>query len=333
MSENSKKGRGRRVNLASAGGGKSPVQYPAESLDLDAAITSFIRYCRIRNLTQDTLNFYRDTLLELTRQLQKQNVERPIDIVKDTIMVALETKRSTPIKRGKAETPADATMDKLTRSWRAFFNWMHSESFVEINPFVGLGKAKSERSIIETFSNAQMKSLLNAPNRSTFTGLRDYTIMLTLLDTGIRISELEGISLHHVNWSDRTVKVYGKGRKERLVPISRALEKALRNYTEVRGVLDCDSLFVNIDNNTFKVRGIQQAIKLYGQDARIKGVRVSPHTFRHTFAKMYIMNGGDAFSLQKILGHTSLDIVRMYVNLFGTDISEKHDRHSPLENL
>ncbi|WP_430154200.1 tyrosine-type recombinase/integrase [Paenibacillus algorifonticola] len=98
-------------------------------------------------------------------------------------------------------------------------------------------------------------------------------------------------------------------------------------------MLDCDSLFVNIDNNTFKVRGIQQAIKLYGQDARIKGVHVSPHTFGHTFAKMYIMNGGDAFSLQKILGHTSLDIVRMYVNLFGTDISEKHDRHSPIENL
>ncbi|MGG4141755.1 tyrosine-type recombinase/integrase [Paenibacillus algorifonticola] len=147
--------------------------------------------------------------------------------MKDTIMVALETKRGTPIKRGKAETPTDAAV-KLTRSWRAFFNWMHSECFVEKNPFVGIGKEKSERSIIETFSNAQMKSLLNAPNRSTFTGLRDYTIMLTLLDTGIRISELEGIDLHHVDWRERTIKVYGKGRKERLVPMSRVLEKALR---------------------------------------------------------------------------------------------------------
>lgn len=325
--------RKRRVNLTSAGRGNSSVEHPPESLEMDAAIASFLRYCRIRNLTDETLNFYRDTTKELTKQLYAQDIDRPIDITKEHVMAALESKRGEKIKRGRSDTPADATMNKIIRGWRAFFNWLHTEGFIDTNPFKGIGLIKAEKRIIETFSNAQVKALLDAPNRSSFTGYRDYTIMMTLLDCGVRISELAGVDLADINWRDRTIKVYGKGRKERLVPFSRTLEKTLRTYTEVRGVLETDRLFVNIDNDPFRVRGIQQAIKDHGQAARIKGVRCSPHTFRHTFAKMYIMNGGDAFSLQKILGHTSLEIVRMYVNLFSTDVRDKHARHSPLENL
>ncbi|MNM88226.1 Tyrosine recombinase XerD [compost metagenome] len=325
--------RKRRVNLAAAGRKSSATEMPPESTSVDAARAAFLRYCTVRNLSDKTVDYYRDTIKELQRQLSAQDVHRPIDVTKDHILTALETKRNSKIVRGRSDTPADATMDKLIRGWRAFFNWIHTEGFIEVNPFKGIGTVKSERRVIETFSNAQVKALLDAPNRSTFTGYRDYIIMMTLLDTGIRISELAGACVTGIDWRDRTIKVYGKGRKERIVPFSRTLEKHLREYVEMRGALDTDILFVNIDNEPFKVRGIQQAIQLYGRDARIKGVRVSPHTFRHTFAKMYVMNGGDSFSLQKILGHTSLEIVRMYVNLFGTDIAKQHAKYSPLERL
>ncbi|GAA0840704.1 hypothetical protein GCM10008915_36840 [Bifidobacterium pullorum subsp. gallinarum] len=325
--------RKRRVNLAAAGRNNSAIEYPPESTDFEVACQAYLRYCRIRNLTDETLNFYRDTTKELVKQLGALNVERPLDVTKDHVLSAIEAKQNEKIKRGRAETPADATINKLIRGWRAFFNWMHTEGFVGENPVKGIGTIKSERRIIETFSNAQIKTLLETPNRSSFTGYRDYVIMLTLLDTGVRISELAGIEMHDIDWKDRTIVVYGKGRKERLVPFSRTLEKQLRLYLEIRGVLDHDKVFVNIDNDPFQVRGIQQAIQLYGKEARIKGVRVSPHTFRHTFAKMYVMNGGDSFSLQKILGHTSLEIVRMYVNLFGTDVSAQHAKFSPLERL
>ncbi|WP_379161311.1 tyrosine-type recombinase/integrase [Paenibacillus sp. sgz5001063] len=325
--------RSRRVNLAAAGRNSSATELPLESTDFEAAQSAFLRYCRIRNLSDTTLSYYRDTTKELRTQLSAQNVERPIDVTRDHILTALDTKRSSKIKRGRADTPSDATINKLIRGWRAFFNWLHTEGYVDSNPFKGVGTVKSEKRIIETFSNAQIKALLDAPNRVTFTGYRDYVIMLTLLDTGIRISELEGLEVTSIDWRDRMLKVYGKGRKERLVPFSRTLDKHLREYTEMRGYLTTPRLFVNIDNNPFQVRGIQQAIQLYGQAARIKGVRVSPHTFRHTFAKMYIMNGGDSFSLQKILGHTSLEIVRMYVNLFSTDVSTQHAKFSPLERM
>ncbi|WP_342480475.1 tyrosine-type recombinase/integrase [Paenibacillus sp. FSL L8-0340] len=325
--------RKRRVNLAAAGRNSPATELPPESADFEAAQTAFLRYCRIRNLSDTTLAFYRDTTKELRTQLAAQEVARPIDVTRYHVMTALDVKRNSKILRGRSDTPADATINKLIRGWRAFFNWLHTEGYVEINPFKGIGTVKAEKRIIETFSNAQIKALLDAPNRVTFTGYRDYVIMMTLLDTGIRVSELAGLRVTDIEWRDRTLKVYGKGRKERLVPFSRTLEKHMREYTEMRGVLDTDRIFVNIDNAPFQVRGIQQAVQLYGQAAQIKGVRVSPHTFRHTFAKMYIMNGGDSFSLQKILGHTSLEIVRMYVNLFGTDVSKQHAKFSPLERL
>jgi integrase/recombinase XerD len=78
---------------------------------------------------------------------------------------------------------------------------------------------------------------------------------------------------------------------------------------------------------------VQERLSIYGQKARLQGVRVSPHTFRHTFAKMYIMRGGDAFSLQAILGHSTLDMVRNYVNLWGSDLQKMHRQFSPVEYL
>lgn len=325
--------RKRRVNLAAAGRNSSATELPLESSDFESAQDAFLRYCRVRNLSDTTISYYRDTTKELRTQLSAQHVGRPIDVTREHVMTALDTKRHSKIKRGRADTPSDATINKLIRGWRAFFNWLYTEGYVDNNPFKGVGTVKAEKRIIETFSNAQIKALLDAPNRVTFTGYRDYVLMLTLLDTGIRVSEIAGLRVTDIDWCDRTLKVYGKGRKERMVPFSRTLEKHLREYTEMRGIIETDRLFVNIDNAPFQVRGIQQAIQLYGQSARIKGVRVSPHTFRHTFAKMYIMNGGDSFSLQKILGHTSLEIVRMYVNLFGTDVAKQHAKFSPLERL
>lgn len=324
--------RSRRVNL-SVTKSESTTQYPPESLDFNAALSAFIRSCKIRNLTDKSIIYYQDTGRELFRILDELKVERPIDVTKSVVQDVLEFKRNQKIKRGKKETPSDATMDKYFRGWRAFFNWLHTESFIPSNPFAGIGKMKSEKRIIETFSKEQINKLLNTPNKSTFTGYRDYTIMLTLLDCGIRISELSALKTTDINWQERVMRVYGKGRKERLVPFSRSLDKALRLYVEMRGALETNVLFVNIDNNPYQVRGIQWAIRLYGKEAGIKGVRVSPHTFRHTFSKMYIMNGGDPFSLQKILGHVSLEIVRMYVNLFSTDVSAQHAKYSPLDRL
>lgn len=312
----------RRKNVISA-----PVasgEYAIESVDFDAAESVFIRHCRVKNLTPHTITFYIDVLRELRKLLAEQNVSRPIDITASVMESVILAKRS--------EGVADATIDKLFRGWRAFFNFLADNGFITVNPVDDI-RLKSEKRVIETFTKPQIKALLSAPNRNTFTGYRDYVLMSLLLDTGVRISEAAEIKLSDIRWKERQILVYGKGRKERYVPFQHTLERHLNEYIMIRGKLDHDYLFVNINNGPFRVRGMQQTIRDHGLTANIRDVRVSPHTFRHTFAKYYVMNGGDPFSLQKILGHTSLEIVRMYVNLFSTDVSRQHAKFSPLERL
>lgn len=166
------------------------------------------------------------------------------------------------------------------------------------------------------------------------TEIRDYTIMLLLLETGMRVSELAGIKLEDIRWRENKILVLVKGNKERLVPFQRKMKTALQRYVTVRGdVPGVDNLFINQENLPMCTQNIHERITHFGITSNIAGVRVSPHTFRHTFAKMYIKNGGDTFSLQAILGHTTLDMVRNYVNMFSSNVQEQHNKFSFLEHL
>lgn len=298
---------------------------PPEAEDFDAAKTLFLRRCLVRNLTTETMRYYREVLTDLESRMDKHGITGPASVSKTLLEDEILAMRDAGL--------SDATIRSRLRGWRAYFNFLRDEGIIADAPTDGVVIAKSGEKVIETFSKPQIKSLLDAPDRDTFTGYRDYVIMLTLLDTGMRVSELEGIQISNIDWSLRTIKVFGKGRKERVVPFQETLAKHLRQYVKIRGLLDHDTLFVNIDNRPMARRSIQERISSYGKMAQITNVRVSPHTFRHTFARMYIMNGGDVFSLQKILGHTTLDMVRKYVNLWGTDIAKKHAQYSPLERL
>jgi integrase/recombinase XerD len=110
------------------------------------------------------------------------------------------------------------------------------------------------------------------------------------------------------------------------------MKEHLKRFMKIRGDLDHDYLFIGRSNKPLKNKSIQDRITLYGNMAQINK-RVSPHTFRHTFAKFYITNGGDAFSLQQILGHTSTEMTRKYVLLFGTDLRQMHRKFSPIEGM
>ncbi|WP_248928994.1 tyrosine-type recombinase/integrase [Paenibacillus hamazuiensis] len=318
--------RKRRVNSIGAAATTGGVEYALPSVDMDAAISAFLRYCNVRNLTVDTVKYYSDSLGELKRLMAAQSVIRPIDIEQEHLYTCIERKQ----EQGNV---SDTTINTYLRAWRAFFNYLTDEAFLTINPFSGLKLLKTEKKIIETFSKEQIRKLLDTPNKQTFTGYRNYLLMSVLLDTGVRISEAEGIKITGIQWRERLIKVYGKGRKERLVPFQSTLERHLREFITIRGPLDHDFLFVNIDNEPWRMRSMQEVIADIGLEAGIKGVRCSPHTFRHTFARLYITNGGDIFSLQKILGHTTLDMVRNYVNLWGTDVSRQHAKFSPLDRL
>lgn len=310
-----------------AGKEKTPT-IKVECEDFETCLTAFLRDARIRNLSTHTLKYYRNELTALRGILEAQDLPtRPdkvtLDILRENVILyMMETQR-------RKETSINTRL----RAVRAFFNYLTNEGMLDENPLANLKLVKAKKEVVETFSREQIRDLLRQPDQATFTGFRDYTILLLLLETGIRARELVEITLADIRWEDNQIRVNGKGYKERLVPIQGTMRKQLRKYISVRGDAETQSLFVTIDNTPITVRQLQNRITKYGRMANIRNVRCSPHTFRHTFAKMSVQNGADVFALQKILGHTSLEMVRNYVNLFSSDVMDAHKRFSPLEKL
>ncbi|WP_336865231.1 tyrosine-type recombinase/integrase [Peribacillus frigoritolerans] len=308
----------------------SPTILQASKSDVDSfeyLYNQFVRDCRIRNLSDHTFRYYKNELLKFCKRLERNEVDTsPTNIteemIKEIVILGM-------MNEGKKE----ATINANLRAIRSFFNFLEKEGYIIENPVKDVKLVKQKKTIIQTFSRDQIHQLLRQPDRSTFTGIRDYTLMMFLLETGVRVRELCDIQTTDINFTDGVVRIDGKGNKERHVPIQKTTKKQLANYLQIRGQLDTKTLFVNIDNDPLAIRAIQTAIQKYGRMAGIINVRCSPHTFRHTFAKMSVQNGADVFSLQAVLGHTSMDMVRNYVNMFSNEVRDNHSKFSPIEKL
>lgn len=223
------------------------------------------------------------------------------------------------------------------RAVRAFWSWLVREEIILFSPFAKVRIPKPPKKVIPTFSESQLHTLFEAIPTSAPIGFRDWTMVLTLLDTGLRASELVGLTTEHVNLDEGMVKVNGKGSKERIVPIGARVQRAIWKYLQLYRPQPphppCSNLFLTRNGEPLTVNRLEGRIETYGRRAGIEGVRCSPHTFRHTFAISYLRNGGDVFSLQRILGHSSLDVVKLYVNLAQADVKACHRRFSPADNM
>lgn len=229
------------------------------------------------------------------------------------------------------------TINGYLRGLRSFWSWLEREEFIEANPFRAVRIPKAPIKVIPTFTDEQLRALFGAVDTTSPTGCRDYAIMLMLLDTGIRCSELTGLRLTDVDLNGRLLKVHGKGNKERMVPVGAKVQKAVWKYLTCHRPQPAtpryDHVFLTRDGRPLSKDRLEAIVERYGKKAGIVGVRVSPHTFRHTMAVTFLRNGGDVFSLQRITGHSQLDVLRGYVNLAQSDISRVHQRNSPADNL
>jgi integrase/recombinase XerD len=236
------------------------------------------------------------------------------------------------------EPLSGATVQGYVRTLKAFFSWAVREEYSIPGRFGHIPIPKAQSKIINTFSSEQIKQILNLCGVCYGNGSRDTLLILLLLDTGVRVSEMVNIELDDVNLQDGNVKIrIAKGNRERVVPIGSLVQKAMWKYINSSRTkpltAQVTKLFLNGRGMPLTVNGVQQLLRRYGRKAGFTSIRCSPHTFRHSFAKHYLLNGGDIFSLQRILGHSSLASVRMYLNLFATDIKKQHLRFSPVDNL
>lgn len=242
-----------------------------------------------------------------------------------------------PFNRTQEEGLSGHTINCYLRSLRIFYSWLVSEEILEVNPFNSVKIPRPPVKVIPTFSGSQVEQLLKAINKNTATGYRDFAIILTLLDTGIRISELCSLKMERLWLEDGIAKVIGKGNKERMIPIGKHLQRILWHYIDrcrpKPATAAYDSVFLTQDGRPVTRRHAHKMITEYGNKAKLVGIRCSPHTLRHTAAISFLRNGGDVFSLQRMLGHANLEMTRRYCELAAIDIKRAHNMASPVDNL
>ncbi len=294
--------------------------------DWTSARELFFLRCRSKNLSDHSLGWYKNVLAGFLRFLEGVGAPSPRETTPNLIRAYLDHLR----QRGQSSITINRTYGGL----RCFFRYLSQERVIPATPFTLIEKPKVEKKLIRPLDMDQVRLLLAQPNLKTFCGFRNWAMMLLMLDTGLRLGEVLGLRRDRIDWQASRLTVLGKGDKERAVPFGAAVKKALWDYAHWRGdVAGQDVFFLDQFGGQICPRHFQIMIKRYGKKAGIEGVRISPHTLRHTFATQYILNGGDAFSLQAMLGHSTLEMVKLYVRLANRDVALQHQRYSPIDKL
>jgi integrase/recombinase XerD len=195
-------------------------------------------------------------------------------------------------------------------------------------------RPRKEKVLIKPLSPEQLRALLGAIKTKTATGARDFAIICFLADSAARISEVLSTRLPDVDFTEGAVRVLGKGRKQRIVPIGQAARRAIMEWLKVRGeIVGQNLLFCNRFGGPLSKRRVNASFHKYGKDAGIEGVRVSAHTLRHSAAIMMLRNGMDPYVLQRTLGHESLEMTKRYCAVADSDVLRRHRDASPLDHM
>ncbi len=219
---------------------------------------------------------------------------------------------------------------------RAFFNWVVKESFLAVSPLTMVKVPKPKPRVIQPYSSEQIKKMLqvcefDCQHNAKFLGSRDRAIILILLDSGLRLSELANIKLQDIDTDRGWIKVTGKGNKERIVRIGKTAQKALWRYLMYRGEDDKQELWLSAERRPLQSSGIQSSINRLKKRAGINETGCV-HRFRHTFALNFLRADRNPFNLQYLLGHNSLEMVRHYTAALGMeDALKAHEKASPAD--
>jgi|ERR1035437_37404 integrase/recombinase XerD len=221
------------------------------------------------------------------------------------------------------------TVNTATRCMQAFLNWLLEIEHIE-RP-IKLPKLKVEERVLRVLSMEQIANLYHYVPKN-MCQRRIHAITVLLLDTGIRTAEMLNLSPREVDFKTRTLRVMGKGRKERVVPFSQLAGEVLFKYLAERKV-DCDYVFATEQGRKLDKRNVLRNIKQIGRRCGIPASAICLHRCRHSFATQYIAGGGQVVQLQKILGHSEIETTMQYVHPQMADTQRDHARHSPIGNL
>jgi integrase/recombinase XerC len=226
------------------------------------------------------------------------------------------------------------TMARKLSTLSSFFKFLCREGIVETNVAKTVPSPKKEQKLPSYLSVDEIFRLLDLPDKKSFIGTRDGAILELFYSTGIRISELTGIRMEDLHLAERMVKVRGKGKKERLLPVGKKSVGALEGYIAFRNkriAKFCtarEELFLNYRGRGISVRGVRKILEKYIRQNNFTG-KISPHSLRHSFATHMLDAGADLRSIQEMLGHSSLSTTQKYTHLTIDRLAKAYDEAHP----
>jgi integrase/recombinase XerC len=234
-------------------------------------------------------------------------------------------------KQGLART----TLQRHLSSLRTFFTFLMREGRLDVNPARGVAGPRPDRNLPRALSVPESEAVVEAPDEETPLGSRDRALLELLYGTGLRVSELVGLSVADVDLASRQLRTLGKGRKERIVPFGEKAASALRLYLPVRENLrgprvrrDKEPLFVNARGDRLTDRSVRRVLDKAVSAAGVTR-HASPHALRHSFATHLLSAGADLRTIQELLGHASLSTTQKYTHLDAERLIEVYRKSHP----
>jgi len=283
-------------------------------------IAKFIRYLDLeKGVSSHTLRAYRKDLEMFSESFSgKLN---NLDVIDLRGFIAGQ------IQKGLNKT----TVSRRLSSLRSFFKFLYREGYVKTNPAKLVSNPKLPKRLPRFLSVDDVFSLVEKPEGIGFIPVRDRAILELLYSSGLRVSELSGINSDDISLKESLIKIKGKGRKERIVPIGSKALDALKSYIIEKMLLKSreKALFLNRTGTRLTDRGVRRIVVKYARSLALHG-HIGPHTLRHSFASHLLQGGADLRVIQELLGHSSLSTTQKYTHLDVTHLMDIYDKAHPL---
>lgn len=275
-------------------------------------IKEFLFDCRMRKLSERTIKGYKNNNLAMFKFVKQ---EYGITELEETNHIAIKGYIEFLTKKGLSEV----YINGLIKCFKAYFIYCKREQYIFKNPMDKVHRQKEPIILINTFTNEEVKRLIRFYSGSKFLDIRNQLIMVVLLDTGIRNSELCDLKLSDIR--DTYINIFGKGKKVRHVPITAIINKYMIKYLRIRDEYikdkinyDTEYLLLSQKGKKLTVETIERVVLECGEECKVrKEIRISPHTCRHYYAQTQLKNGCDLFTVARLLGHSKIDVTKRYL--------------------
>lgn len=301
-----------------------------ETNTLDELIDLYLLRCDVEGKSPNTVRAYAETLGRFARVGREEGFPEDVRRITSAHLYAY---------LGRFTDYSLETRHRYFREVRCFFNWLVEAGHLEESPFRSLRNVRLPQRIVQPFSAEEIAGLLARCDAATPLGARDRAIILTLLDTGVRCSELIRLDVEDLDLEAGRLRVlYGKGRKQRVVPFADRCREALLGYLAFRG-FEPGPLFLAstghrrlLSGVALRPNGLKQMLRRRGREAGI--AKVHAHRFRHTFATWAIEQDARELDVQYLLGHSTPDMVRRYSSAYNSEqAARRHAAFSPGDGL